>query len=73
MIKRIVCKIFGHKPKEYPPLKYWINGVGAVDSIIKPVFCSRCGCSQLEIEIDNGIIKTKEELEMRIKDIMEKV
>lgn len=50
-IKRMLCLIFGHKPKEHPPLKYWIGG-RAVDSPIKPIFCERCGAGMIDMIID---------------------
>ena len=48
---KIICFILGHKPKEYPPLKYWRDGI--VESPNKPIFCERCGCGELDIMIDS--------------------
>ena len=51
----ILCKIFGHKPKEYEPVVYWIDSVGPVPSKNIPLFCKRCGEGELEMIIDTHI------------------
>jgi hypothetical protein len=51
-MKKFICRIFGHKPKEYPPLQYWVEGTGAVDLPHKPIFCARCGCGEFEMILD---------------------
>jgi hypothetical protein len=46
---KFLCWLFGHKFKEYPPLKYWQPGVGAVPvSKSGPMFCKRCGVGLIE-------------------------
>lgn len=51
-MKRLLCYFLGHKSKAQPPLKYWVEGKGAVDSPFIAIFCSRCGEGLLQITWD---------------------
>lgn len=47
-MKNIICIIFGHKPKESPPLIYFRGNIGIPSKIVH-IFCERCGSGEVDM------------------------
>ena len=47
-MKNLLCSIFGHKPKQSPPIMYWRDGHAVLSEHIHK-YCGRCYCSEIDM------------------------